>query len=86
LKTLIEIKDMLGMGNSLIQFKSAGLLHQSAKVEIQASAIGTPELPFIMMLGWYLIVMISADSAIVGSIAASTGMDEVFQQRFVSGS
>ena len=59
-------------GNTLIQFKSGGLLHQSAKVEIQPSAIGTPELPFIMMLGWYLIVMMSADSAIVGSIAAST--------------
>jgi hypothetical protein len=58
--------------NTLIQFKSGGLLHQSAKVEIQPGAIGTPELPFIMMLGWYLIVMISSDSAIVGSIAAST--------------
>jgi hypothetical protein len=51
LKTLIEIKDTLGMGNSLIQFKSAGLLHQSAKVEIQPSVIGTPELPFIIDVG-----------------------------------
>jgi hypothetical protein len=56
---------------SLIQFKSGGLLHQSAKVEIQPSAVGILELPFIMMLGWYLIVMMSADSALAGSIAAS---------------
>ena len=59
-------------GNALIQFKSGGLLHQSAKVKIQPSSIGTAELPFIMMLGWYLIVMMSADSAIAGSIAATT--------------
>ena len=57
---------------TLIQFKSSGLLHQSAKVEIQPSGVRTPELPFIMMLGWYLIVMMSGDSAIVGSIAASS--------------
>lgn len=58
--------------NQLVQFKSAGFLHQSAKVEIQPSAVGTPELPIIIMLGWYLIVMMSVDSAMVGSIAAST--------------
>jgi hypothetical protein len=58
--------------NTLIQFKSGGLLHQSAKVEIQPRAVGIPELPLFMILGWYLIVMMSADSAIAGSIAAST--------------
>ena len=58
--------------NALVQFRSGGVLHQSAKVEIQPSAVGIPELPLIMMLGWYLIVMMSADSAYVGSIAAST--------------
>jgi hypothetical protein len=57
---------------TLIQFKSGGLLHQSAKVEVQPSAVGILELPFMMMLGWYLIVMMNADSAIAGSIAAST--------------
>jgi hypothetical protein len=58
--------------STLIQFRSGGVLHQSAKVEIQPSAVGTPELPFMMILGWYLIVMMSADSAMVGSIAAAT--------------
>ena len=58
--------------NTRIQFKSGGLLHQSATVRIQAGAVGTPELPFMMMLGWYLIVMMSADSAVVGSVAATT--------------
>jgi hypothetical protein len=58
--------------NKLIQFKSGGVLHQSAKVEIQPGAVGILELPLIMMLGWYLIVMMSVDSAMVGSIAAST--------------
>src|SRR4030095_6644750 len=58
--------------DTLIQFKSGGVIHQSAKVEIQPSAVGIPELPLIMMLGWYLIVMMNVDSAMVGSIAAST--------------
>ena len=54
-------------GNTLIQFKSGGLLHLSATVEIQPRAVGMPELPMMVMLGWYLIVMMNIDAAVVAT-------------------
>jgi hypothetical protein len=59
-------------GYTHIQFKSGGLLHLSATVEIQPSAVGMPELPLMVMLGWYLIVMMNMDSAVVGGTVAAT--------------
>jgi hypothetical protein len=50
-------------GATLIRFKTAGLVHLSAKVEIQPDAAGVPELPLIAMLGWYLAVMMYMDTA-----------------------
>lgn len=50
-------------GSTLLQFKSGGLLHLSATVEIDPSAVSSAELPLMVMLGWYLIVMIHADAA-----------------------
>jgi len=48
---------------TLLRFKSAGLIHLSAMVEIRREAIGLAELPWLVMLGWYLIVMMNMDSA-----------------------
>ncbi len=50
-------------GETLFRFKSGGLIHLSALVEIQPEAIGLAELPWLVMLGWYLIVMMNMDSA-----------------------
>jgi len=47
----------------LLRFKSAGFIHLSALVEIQREAIGLAELPWMVMLGWYLIVMMNMDAA-----------------------
>jgi len=69
-QTKLEFQDE--SNKTLIQFKSGGLLHQSAKVEVQPNAVGIRELPFVMMLGLYLIVMMNADTAITGSIAATS--------------
>ena len=69
-QTKLEFQDE--SGNSLIQFKLGGLLHQSATVEIQPRGVGKPELPLLMMLGWYLIVMMSSDVAMLGTVAATT--------------
>jgi hypothetical protein len=52
-------------GGTLIQFNSGGLLHLSATVEIQPDAVSTPELPLMVMLGRYLVVMMSMDDAVV---------------------
>lgn len=53
---------------SLIQLKPGGLVHLSAKVEIQPNAAGVPELPWIVMLGWYLAVMMYMDTAAMAAV------------------
>ena len=55
-------------GEALLGFKSAGLIHLSAQVEIQQEAIGLAELPWMVMFGWYLIVMMQMDSAASAAI------------------
>jgi hypothetical protein len=56
-------------GEVLLRFKTGRLLHLSAMVEVQQSAIGLPELPWLAMLGWYLIVMMNMDAAAVTAAA-----------------
>lgn len=50
-------------GEPLVRFKSGGLLHLSAAVEIHKPAVELVELPWVVMLGWYLIVMMNMDAA-----------------------
>jgi hypothetical protein len=58
-------------GESLVGFKTGGLVHFSAAVEIEPNAAGMPELPWIVMFGWYLAVMMYMDTAsATGTIAA----------------
>jgi hypothetical protein len=49
-------------GQTMLQFHSGGLLHLSASVNIDPEAIKMAE-PWLVMLGWYLIVMMHVDSA-----------------------
>lgn len=52
------------VGEPLISFvKIGGLLHMSADVEIHPAALQIPEMPWMVMLGWYLAVMMFMDSA-----------------------
>lgn len=58
-------------GETLVRFKSRGLVHLSATVEILPEAAGVPELPWLGMFGWYLAVMMYMDAAsVAGSTAA----------------
>jgi hypothetical protein len=50
---------------TLVRFKTGGLVHFSAIVEIQPSAAGVPELPWMVMFGWYFAVMMYMDAAAV---------------------
>jgi len=52
-------------GESLIHFRNRGLFGSSANVTILPAAKEVPELPWIVMLGWYLIVMMQEDSSAV---------------------
>jgi len=60
-QTNFEFQDELG--GTLIKFKSGGLIHLSATVNVEPNALTLPELPWVVMLGWYLIVMMHMDSA-----------------------
>ncbi len=44
-----------------------GVLHESALVEISPQAAEIPELPWMVLLGWYLVVMMRQDSAAVAA-------------------
>jgi hypothetical protein len=50
-------------GEPLVRFKTGGLIHLNATVEIEPQATRLEQLPLIVMLGWYLIVMMNSDSA-----------------------
>lgn len=47
----------------LVYFRNTGLLRSAAAVEIAPSALSVPELPLLVILGFYLMIMISRDSA-----------------------
>ena len=60
-------------GEKLIEFETSGLLHLTATVQIQSSSAGMAELPLMVMLGLYLIVMMHIDlttAAVVGTAGA----------------
>jgi hypothetical protein len=58
----------------LIRFDNQGLLHLSSIVEIEPGARSMPELPWIVMLGWYLSIKMSEDVAgAAGAAAAAAG-------------
>ena len=62
-------------GEPVVNFKTKmGLLHQSTEVEILPAGENLLELPWMILLGWYLAVMMSNDTAaaVVTTTAVST--------------
>jgi hypothetical protein len=60
----------------LVHFKShQGLLKVEGEVAIEPGAIKSPEMPLLVVLGWYLLVLFARDAAtsMAGVSAASTG-------------
>jgi hypothetical protein len=53
----------------LVRYKMSGLIHLSSEVEIQPAAMGLPELPWLVPLGWYLAILAYMDSAAVSAAA-----------------
>ena len=69
-QTRLEFKNE--KDETLLQFHSHGFFHFSAAVDIAPAAAQLPELPLLICLGWYLIVMMQQDSA-AGVAAAAAG-------------
>ena len=57
-------------GEKLIGFEKSGLLHLSATVEIQPNAVSMAELPLIVTLGCYLLVMMDMDATTATTVVA----------------
>lgn len=60
-------------GQPLVHFKSHhGLLKVEGQVEIEPGGIELPDLPLLVVLGWYLLVLFARDAA--ASSAATTAV------------
>lgn len=57
-RMVFQIED----GAPLVAFRSGGIVHLSAEIDIDPEARKLAELPWIVMLGWYLLVMMHMDS------------------------
>ena len=56
----------------LVHFKSRqGLLKTEGQVDIEATAITYPELPLLVVLGWYLLILFARDSAAAAGASAA---------------
>jgi hypothetical protein len=64
-QTRFEFRDDSGV--ALVRFESRGFLTQSVGVTIQPGALPLPELPWVVILGCYLTVMMQMDSAAVAT-------------------
>lgn len=61
------------MGDPLISYrKIGGILHMSSATEIHPLAKDIPELPWMVILGWYLTVMMYMDNAVIAAVVAGT--------------
>jgi hypothetical protein len=58
-------------GKPLVQFKShPGLLRMEGQLQIDPETVALSELPLLVVLGWYLLILFARDAAVAGSTAA----------------
>jgi hypothetical protein len=55
-------------GEALVEFRRGGVLHLSARVQVRPSVLRTADVPLMVMLGWYLIVMMAQDAAVAAVV------------------
>jgi hypothetical protein len=61
-------------GDTLVAYRSiGGVFHASSRVEFDAAARSLPELPWLVGLGWYLVILMQLDAgATSAAISAAT--------------
>jgi hypothetical protein len=55
----------------LVRYTTGGFLRMSGEMQILPAAAGIPELPWIVMLGWYLAIMMHRDDSSAGAVIAA---------------
>jgi hypothetical protein len=59
----------------LVHFKAHhGFMKMEGQVEIETAATPLPELPLLVVLGWYLLILFARDSAAAGGAAAAAAV------------
>ena len=69
-QTRFEFRDE--SGGLLVQFDTAGFLHQSTGVTVYPAAVALPEVPWIVILGCYLSVMMRMDAVTASGGTSAT--------------
>jgi hypothetical protein len=52
-------------GELLLRYRYGGILRRSAEVEIPPEARRMPQLPVVVLFGWYLVIMLDRDAGAV---------------------
>jgi hypothetical protein len=58
-----KIEFQLAEDHVLFRYLTDGFLRQEAQLEVMPSLAGMREMPWLLMFGWYLVVMMHQDSA-----------------------
>ncbi|HKW00869.1 MAG TPA: hypothetical protein VJN96_13675 [Vicinamibacterales bacterium] len=56
-------------GQSLVRYTIGGVMKASGEMEITTAGAALPDIAWIAMLGWYLVVMMRNDSAVAAAAA-----------------
>jgi hypothetical protein len=56
----------------LVRFRHGGVFRDSARVEVLPPARTLPELPLLVLFGWYLVLMLSSDAGGAAAVIAAT--------------
>lgn len=54
----------------VVRFRYGGVFHRSAIVDVTKHGRDFPELPMLILFGWYLVIMLESDSIVAASAAA----------------
>lgn len=60
-------------GTPMIHFQQEGILNLSTRITLLPEASNIPELPWMTLLGWYLVIMMQNDAS-AGATAASVSV------------
>jgi hypothetical protein len=56
---------------AIVRYTSGGWMKTSGEMVVTEAGAGLPELPWVAMLGWYLVVMMRNDSAAAAAVVAA---------------
>ena len=59
-------------GAELVEFRPEGFTRRNAHLEVKPGAAGLPELPVLVTIGWYLVILVEEDASAAGAVVATS--------------